>query len=311
MASSVELKSRLKAVKNTSLITKAMEVVAATKMRKAQERALGSRPYAFTALEMLQTALSLSQGKSSSPFFSERPVNKTLLVIVASDRGLAGAFNSQVFRTADQFLANDINLKNSDHRLNVIAIGKKAKLYAHKNKLEVIADFEHISDFISPEQVSPIANRIVHEFAAERADRVVTIATNFRSALKQEPLVRNLLPLSIDGLQKTVSDIVPEHGRFSHLKQELANKPAGDYIFEPNPEQIITELVPHLVKMQLYHLILEANASEHSARRLAMKNASDNAIELKDDLTLEYNKSRQAGITKEIIEITSTQSALT
>ena len=303
------IKNRSKAVRNVGQITKAMEIVAATKMRRAQEVALNSRPYALKTFELLER-LSL-ESKVSSPLMEVRPLEKTLLVIVASDKGLTGAFNAQVTRTADKLLE-----ENEGQNLICLTIGKKANKYALRKKIEVAHDFYGIGDYTTPEEVTPISNLIVDGFLDKKWDQVITISTNFISALKQEPLIRQILPIDIEKIRQTVKDIVPEHGRYADLEKDeiekhLSQSKEIEYIFEPTPEEAIKAVIPHLVKMQIYHLILEANASEHSARRVAMKNASENAEEILEKLTLVYNKARQASITNELIEITSTQNALT
>ncbi|MDO8496682.1 MAG: ATP synthase F1 subunit gamma [bacterium] len=304
----IEVKNRIKAVKNIGQITKAMEVVAATKMRKSQQVALNSRPYAFKALQLLSVLG--QQEKVKTELMRIRPVKKTLLVIVTSDRGLAGSFNSQVTRLADKFL--DAYTNDSGEKLKVVAIGKKAISYANKKKLDLIAEFSGFGDFINPEETNPVAELMIKGFLNKKWDRVVTISTHFHSTLKQEVLIRHILPVDLEKIQKTIDEIIPEHGRFSEFKQirRLAMSSNLDYIFEPSPKELIEGLVDHLVRMQVYHLVLEANASEHSARMVAMKTASDNAKELSGKLNLEYNKARQAGITKELIEITSAVSTL-
>ncbi len=305
MESLQTIKTRRKAVQNVGQITKAMEVVAATKMRRAQEVALNSRPYAFEAIHLLEK-ISRS-APIENPLISNRPVRKTLLVIVSSDKGLTGAFNTQVFRTADRFLSNN---DNSEESLAILAIGKKSTAYALKKKLNVIANFYEVGDYIEPDEVEPIASILIEGFKKRSWDRVITISTHFRTALKQETLTRQILPVDFQKIQETIKEIIPEHGRYADIIENHNNNEETEYIFEPNPKEAIDFLIPHLVKLQIYHLILEANASEHSARRVAMKTASDNAEELVDTLTLEYNKARQASITKELIEITSTQNAL-
>jgi len=310
MDSLQNLKSRLRAVKNISQITKAMEVVSATKMRRAQEIALRSRPYAFKALEVLEKIL--RNAPVAIPLMAERPVKKTLVVLVASDRGLAGSFNAQVFRAAEAFLSSDVAKKDSRHSFALTAVGRKANAYALKKGLELAGSFQGFGDFIESREVEPLTELIVQGFEAKRWDRVVTVSTHFRTTLKQETLIRQVLPTSFEKIREIVKEIVPEEGRYSTLKGEVLIAPAEEteYIFEPSPEEVVRSLVPELLRMQMYHLILEANASEHSARRVAMKNASDNADGLSGELTLGYNKARQASITKEIIEITSTQNAL-
>ena len=302
------LKTRSRAVKNVGQITKAMEVVAATKMRRAQETALRSRPYAYGALELLER---LSGTASfASPLAGARDVKTTLVIIVASDKGLTGSFNAQVFRAVEKFFASDLYASLPAHTYKVFAIGKKSLQYAEKRKLDVIEFYTGVGDFIKPEEIDPVMRAVIAGFEEKRWDRVIAVSTHFRTALKQETLNRQILPLSVERIRETVSEIVPQHGRYADTKNGNMSVREIDYLFEPDPETLFLSLIPHLVKMQIYHLILEANASEHSARRVAMKTASDNADELTSELTLAYNKARQASITKEIIEITSTQSAL-
>ncbi|MFA6354629.1 MAG: ATP synthase F1 subunit gamma [Candidatus Paceibacterota bacterium] len=305
MESLQSLKSRTKAVRNVGQITKAMEVVSATKMRRAQEVALNSRPYAFKALDLL--------GKISentpiqNPLLEKRDIKKTLLMIVASDKGLAGSFNAQITKVAENFLKIK-DIKNCA----VITIGKKANAYSLRKKLEIVENISGAGDYATPSEIENIATTIIRGYENKDWDEVIAISTHFRTALKQEVLTRQILPVDIGKIKETVAEIIPETGRFSELRSELVenNTASNDYLLEPSPEITISQLIPHLIKMQIYHLVLEANASEHSARRVAMKTASDNAEELVDELTIAYNKARQAGITKELSEITSTQTAL-
>jgi F-type H+-transporting ATPase subunit gamma len=306
-------KTRLKAVKNVGQITKAMEVVAATKMRRAQEAALNSRPYAYEALKLLDRVL--GQKTDLLPLAVGRPIRKTLVLVVASDRGLAGSFNSQVFKLADQFLARD-GQAGAEHEYLLAAVGKKAQNFAAKKPYRLVRSFDNALDITDPTAVTGIAEFLTGGFLDLSWDRVVTVSTHFRTALKQEALIRQLLPLSVDKIRETIREIVPEHGRFAEEKIELGGQGNSksahsgaeeiDYIFEPSPLEVLNELMPHLIGMQIYHLFLEAKASEHSARRVAMKTASDNANELTDTLSLEYNKARQVGITRELSEITTT-----
>jgi len=308
-------KTRLKAVKNVGQITKAMEVVAATKMRRAQEVALNSRPYAYEALHFLKRLVGHSALKSQ--LSQVRKISKTLVVIMASDRGLAGSFNGQVFKVADQFFTTDSLKQSPEHEYLTMAVGKKSVGYIGRKKYKLLHSFDNSLDVTSLEGIAPITKILVDGFLNKDWDRVVTISTHFRTALKQEPLLRQILPLSFEKIKETIEEIVPEYGRYSEQKGELTEESPVlkkniskaeeiDYIFEPSPKVILESLTPHLVDMQIYHLFLEAKASEHSARRIAMKTASDNAVDLGDALTLEYNKSRQVGITRELAEITTT-----
>ncbi|MBI2064800.1 MAG: ATP synthase F1 subunit gamma [Candidatus Yanofskybacteria bacterium] len=309
MESLQKTKSRIKAVKNIGQITKAMEVVAATKMRKSQQVALNSRPYAFKALQLLSVLGKFSPVKTD--LIRGRKIKKTLLVIVTSDRGLAGSFNSQVLRLVDSFLKSYAETK--DDNLSVVAVGKKAISYANKKKLNLVSEFSGFGDFVLPSETNPLSEILIEGYLNKGWDRVMTISTHFRSTLKQEVLMRQVLPVDLEKIQHTINEIIPEHGKFSELRDSrfTIHDSELEYIFEPSPKKLIEGLVEHLMKMQIYDLILEANASEHSARMVAMKTASDNAKELSEKLNLEYNKARQAGITKELIEITSAVSALT
>ncbi len=314
MESLQALKTRLRAVKNIGQITKAMEVVAATKMRRAQEAALVSRPYAIRSLELLGRIM--ASAPAVIPLMQSRPIRTTALLLVSSDRGLAGPFNAQVFRAAEEFLTRDQYRADTGHRYLVIAVGKKAIGYGAKRRWELAGSFQGFGDAARPEETAPVAELLVSGFLAGQWDRVMAVSTHFRTTLRQEVLIRQILPTDAARISETVAEILPERGRFA------GSAPAGgepapvperppEYLFEPSPAAVLSALVPHLIAMQIYHLVLEANASEHSARRVAMKNASDNADELSDKITISANNARQAGITTEIIEITSTQSALT
>ncbi|MDO8523082.1 MAG: ATP synthase F1 subunit gamma [bacterium] len=319
MAESLQnIKSRLRAVKNTGKITKAMEVVAATKMRKSQEAAFASRPYSLSALELLRK---ISDNKI--PFTDIREVKRTLVVLVSSDRGLAGSFNAQIARATDKLLLGDQYAKNQEHKFLFLAVGKKSESYIHKNKFELAEKFYGFGDFVEPDETILLAEFIMRGFAENKYDRVLAVSTHFRTALTQDVVVRQILPLDVEKISETVREIVPESGRYSNLEAARSSTPgvgglqtpgvfprATEYIMEPKPEEVLNTLVPHLIRMQVYHLVLEANASEHSARRVAMKNASDNADEISSELFIAYNKARQSAITGEIIEIISTQNAL-
>jgi F-type H+-transporting ATPase subunit gamma len=302
MESLQHIKSRLGAVKNVGKITKAMEVVSATKMRKAQEVALTARPYAIYALELLCKLV--LRAPVTIPFTETREIKNTLVVIVASDRGLAGSFNTQIFRAADEILTGS--------GISVVTIGKKALQYAQKKNVPIVESYVGHGDFVKYGETVPFADRIIKGFLAGQWDRVLTVSTHFRTTLKQETLVRQILPTDFEKIKNTVDEILPEHGRYADIKNKNGASHNGtvEYIYEPSLAEVLETLVPYLVSMQIYHLVLEANASEHSARMVAMKTASDNAKELSDSLVLAANKARQASITKEMIEIISTQNAI-
>lgn len=313
MESPQNIKKRLRSVNNINKITKAMEMVAATKMRKSQEVALSSRPYAFAALDFLATVSSLDQ--KLPELFKKRKIKKVLFVLVSSDKGLAGAFNSSVFRKFEQHMQRDKEKYAIEEKF-FLAVGEKAFNYLSKKNLNVIKKFVEAGDYTTPEQVHPITDFIVKGYLEKKWDRVVIISTHFRSALKQEPHVRRILPIDFDHIKETVQEIIPERGKFADLIKEHQisfvpdEKKLKQYLVEPSPEEVLEKLAEHLFFVQVYHLILETNASEHSARRMAMKTASDNASDLGGALNLQYNKSRQSKITTEISEISAGAEAL-
>ncbi len=325
MESIQNLKKRLKSVNNIGKITKAMELVAATKMRRAQEIALASRPYAFVALDLL---VNLSLSKTDLPeLFKKRPHyakasrgEKTLFVLVASDKGLAGSFNSSLFRKFERYFVQYNNspsfakASEGDSDKNIfVAVGEKTFAYLSRKKFNVIKKFTNVGDFTTSEQVQPLADFLIEGYLNKEWDRVIIFSNHFKSALKQEPMMREILPISFESIKETVKEIVPTTGKFSNIIQPIDPIPSTlnpNYLIEPSPEVVLEKLAKHLFFMQVYHLILEANASEHSARRMAMKTASDNASDLSEKLNLQYNKSRQAGITNQIIEISAGAEAL-
>ncbi|MEK7193282.1 MAG: ATP synthase F1 subunit gamma [Patescibacteria group bacterium] len=314
MESLQNIKRRLKSVHNINQITKAMELVAATKMRKSQEIALASRPYALAALDLL-AKLSETEQSAASPLLQKRKVKRTAVVLVTSDKGLAGSFNSSVIRAFEKVL-REKNTNISKENDCFVAVGQKAAMYLEKN-ITLSQKFVRFGDHATIEQIKPLADHLINGYAKNEWDRVLVFSTHFKTALRQVVLMRQILPVEIESLKATAKEIVPETGRFSELVKENGvsffngkSELASEYLLEPSSATIIQELVPHLVLMQIYHLILETNASEHATRRVAMKSASDNASELADNLTLVYNKSRQAGITRELIEITASAEAL-
>ncbi|OGZ65438.1 MAG: ATP synthase F1 subunit gamma [Candidatus Staskawiczbacteria bacterium RIFCSPHIGHO2_01_FULL_36_16] len=309
MESLQNLKKRIKSVSNVGQITKAMELVAATKMRKSQQIALDSRPYAFAALDFLATISSLENQKMPPLFEVRKSIKKVLFVLVSSDKGLAGAFNSSVFKKFEKHIKEDKKHENEEKVF--AAVGEKSFNYLVKRGFKVLKKFVEAGDYTTPEQVRPLFDFLIKGYLNKDFDRVIIVSTHFRSALKQEPHVRRVLPIDYNHIADTIKQIIPERGKFADLIKEhnitftLDKKKLKEYTIEPEPEKVLEKLAEHLFFMQIYHLILEANASEHSARRMAMKTASDNASDLGNKLNLQYNKSRQARITTEIAEISA------
>jgi F-type H+-transporting ATPase subunit gamma len=307
MAESLQnLKRRLAGVKNVNQITRAMELVAATKMRKSQDIALASRPYAYAALDLLARLTALD-GVVLPPLLEKRTVKNTAVVLVTSDKGLAGAFNANVLRAFER-MAQDIPPDAA-----FIAVGQKAANYLEKRRA-LREKFIRVGDYTTVDEVRPIAELLVAGYLRGEWDRVIIVSTNFRSALAQNVVRRELFPIHAEQIRAVAREIIPETGRYAELRASWVkgyeSRVKTDYIIEPSPAEVLDGLARHLVLMEIYHLVLEANASEHAARRTAMKNASENAEELADRLSLEYNKSRQALITREIVEIVAGAEAL-
>lgn len=295
----------MKSVQNIGQITKAMELVSATKMRRSQELALNSRPYAYAALELLGILSSLKDVPTPA-LFEQRTVEKEAFLLMMSDRGLAGSFNGAVVREFERYMkAHAIDI--TDARYSFIAVGQKAKSYLERRRAHVVASFNRIGDASNILDAEPIADFLIDGYARHDFDRVTAFFTLFVTALRQDPVVREFLPVSYEQIKTSVEETIPRAGRYAdYAKSEtFMDGREKEYLIEPSPREVLNELAPKLLKIRLYHAILEANASEHSARRVAMKNASDNASELSETLTMVYNKSRQAAITAQIIEITS------
>ena len=308
MESPQSIKRRLKSINNIGQITKAMELVAATKMRKSQEIAILSRPYAYAALELLAN-ISVQESKLPD-LLQKRKIEKTVFILVTSDKGLAGSFNGAVIRSFEKYI-RDFDINPKDPKYSIIAIGKKALTYAQSRGLNVVEKFVRVGDYTSPNQTNPISDFISNGYLNKNWDLAIVFSTYFKTALKQEVLSRMLFPVVLSSIKKTIEEIFPKTGKFANLTSNNgAMIRIDDYIIEPSPKKILEKLALHLIRMKFYHLILETNASEHAARRVAMKSASDNAKELFTDLSLIYNKSRQANITKEISEIVSSIESL-
>jgi F-type H+-transporting ATPase subunit gamma len=310
MESAQNLKRRIKSVTNIGTITKAMELVAATKMRRSQELALTSRPYAYTALELLGI-LSNLKDVPLPEILRPRTIEKTAFLLVTSDKGLAGSFNSAVIRKFEHFVKTE-NIDLRDPRCSFVAVGQKSKSYLERRGLNVIASFHRVGDFTKPEEAEPIANFLVAGYGNHDFDSMRAFYTVFVTALRQDAVMREFLPVNYEAIKQSIEDTIPRAGRYSaYAKSEsFFESENPEYLIEPSPAEVLAKLAPELLKTRIYHMILEANASEHSARRVAMKNASDNAGELSENLNVEYNKSRQAGITRELTEIAAGVEAL-
>lgn len=311
MISLQNIKRRRRGVENIGQITKAMELVAATKMRRSQELALNSRPYALAALRLLG-ALARMELTELPLLLQRRPIKKILFVIISSDKGLAGSFNTSVFRETEKFFEKEESgFKNNKNIF--IAIGEKSRSFLERQGIKPEKVYRRVGDYTTPEETKPITDFLITGYLTGRWDKVIVFSMNFLSALHQKVVRQEIFPIDFENIKQMVKEIIPATGRYSGLVEAASNyfiTDHIDYLIEPSPAIVLEKLVKYLVEMHFYHLILEANASEHAARRAAMKNASDNAKELSVRLTLLYNKSRQAAITQEIAEIAAGVEAL-
>ncbi|MFA7169818.1 MAG: ATP synthase F1 subunit gamma [Candidatus Paceibacterota bacterium] len=292
MQSTRLIKRQIQSTKNTAKITRAMEMVSAAKMRKSQEATLIARPYAEAALKLLNNVCDSMESNKDYPLTHKRKVEKLCLLVITSDKGLCGGLNSSVLKEATRIIT-----ANEGKEISLITIGKKAEKF-FRGKQNVIAVFENIGDTVELMETLPISRMLMDDFLNKKYDKVIAVYTNFVSTLKQEVEKRNVLPVSKSSIKRTVDELgKDEIGRTKKIVDDT------EYVFEPSPEEVLKKLLPNLVETQIFHVILESNASEHSARMVAMKNATDNANELLEDLKLYYNSARQGKITQEMTEI--------
>lgn len=291
-----QVKNKIISTQKTGKVTKAMEAVSAVKMRKSQQKAFEGRPYVHAALRIL-SRLAASQDGLKHPLAQSRNANKRLLVIVTSDKGLAGSVNSAVLKLVEQTVATaDVS------SYDAVCVGRKAVEFANRNNIPVIHEYTNVSDDVSIDNVSEIAVAALRGFAAGEYNHVHVIYQNFLSTFEQEPTKRQLLPLDPAEIHYIMRGIKPKAGEFSD--ETLSADDIVDYTVEPSAEEVLDTLIPQLVQIMLYHALIESKASEHSARMVAMKNATDKSKEVAKALTLVYNKERQAAITAEVSEIT-------
>jgi len=291
MASRQQIKQRIGSVKSTKQITKAMQLVAASKLRRAQEAAQGPRAYAEMARQILVRLRNNADGEGEFNLFSERPVKERLLIVVTSDRGLAGAYNANVIRR----MITELRADRDNHiNTSVVCIGKQSTHAAGRIQgLNVRAIYQELPDKPDADTLRPILTSVVGLFADGIVDAVDIIYTRFISTVSQEVQVSRLLPAGLD------ADDNPETPNDTSVAT-----------VEPSAEVLLRSTTLRLLDAQIYQALLEASASEHSMRMLAMKNATDNASDIIDDLTLEYNNARQAAITQELAEITGGAEAI-
>jgi F-type H+-transporting ATPase subunit gamma len=268
-------------------------MVAAARMRRAQTAVTAGRPYSALIEDVIQNLAARIKGsdEATHPLLQRRAVSKVAIIMITSDKGLAGALNTNIIRRTTRFILQEIDGADA----GLIAVGRKGRDFMVRYGRRLIAEFINMSDRPTLRETYPIAQVAVDEFVSGRADAVYLIYTDFVNTLIQRPVVFQLLPINID-------EVVGPGGDANSLRE---------YIYEPGPREVLEQLLPRYIEVRIYQALLEHQASEQSARMVAMRNATDNAKEVISDLTLAYNKLRQANITKEIIEISSGAAALT
>jgi F-type H+-transporting ATPase subunit gamma len=285
-----EVRNRIKSVQSTQQITKAMKMVSAAKLRRAQDAIIQMRPYAQKLQEMLSNIVSNSEGDTTIALAAERPVEKVLLIVITSDRGLAGAYNANIVKAAKQAIADNYSAQHSNKNITIWGIGKKGYEAMQRAGYKTDATYKDIFLNLTFENVQTAAQAAVRAYEAKEFDKIEIVYSQFKNAATQFFVVEQFLP---------IPKVQPKAG---------AKK--ADFIYEPAKDQLIAELMPKILNTQLYKAVLDANASEHGARMTAMDKASENANELLKTLKISYNRARQAAITTELTEIVSGAAAL-
>ena len=285
MANLKEIRNRIASVSSTMQITSAMKMVSAAKLKKAQDAITAMRPYANKLTELLQSLSASLDGDTGSVFANQREVKKVLLVAITSNRGLAGAFNSNIIKEASLLATNTY----ANHQVDIVTIGKKGNDILGKSNTIVFNNNE-IFDDLTFDNTSIIAQKLMDLYADGSYDKIVLVYNHFKNAATQIILTEQFLPIVSEETDEKIT--------------------VTDYIFEPSKAEIVEALIPKSLKTQLFKALRDSSASEHGARMTAMHKATDNATELKESLTLEYNKARQAAITNEILEIVGGAEAL-
>ncbi len=300
MAGAKEIKRKITSIKNTWKITKAMELISTVKMKKAQDAAVAKKNY---VLEVLKMFLRIQDSLAEYPLFRDGPGNKTLGVLITSNKWLCGWYNVNVMKKVSNYI------KETGEELHFVAIGKKWARFVAKTGNELVADYsQEFTDSIEPIFIKNISRFLREEFLSGKYKKVVVFYNHYINTIRQVSVDRDLLPIEESEIESYLKKIVGEH--FDLEAEVKASKESNEYEIEPNVETIVHEVIPMIIDMMFYDIILESKASEHSSRMIAMKNAKDNAKKIAWALTLKYNKARQAMITKEVSEITGGVEAL-
>jgi F-type H+-transporting ATPase subunit gamma len=308
MANLKEVRTRIDSVKSTRQITSAMKMVSASKLRKAQNAIMALRPYA-TKLQEIMANVSDSIGSEDHAHLKKRKPKKVLLVVFTSNKGLCGAFNTNIIKKTVSYIRENFAEQQKEGNVHLLSIGKKSTEYFKKYNFNMVANHDHIYDELTFANVSAIAKKVMDEFAAEKYDVVELIYNKFINAASQEVTTEQFLPL-----EKVAEDKQAEESGYENDFEDDFGDDYEDnyeeYIFEPDKETITKEVIPKTLNIQFYKALLDSNASEHGARMTAMHQATENATKLVKELQLSYNKARQEAITNEILEVTTGAEAL-
>lgn len=291
MAGLKEIRTRIASVKTTRQVTSAMKMVSAAKLKKAQDAILQIRPYADKLHQILMTLSASLENTEDSVYTQFREPEKILVILITSNRGLCGGFNSAISKKAVEMVRARYQQQLKSGNVDFLCIGKQGQRQMKHRGMKIAGDLNDLYDNLTFENISEVASNIMKDFCDEKYDRVDLVYNQFKNAAVQEQTVEQFLPVEIEEEEE-------------ELHTNL------DFIYEPSKEYIVTELIPRSLKIQFYKAMLDSNAAEHGARMTAMHQATDNATELLGDLTLQYNKARQATITGEILEIVSGAEAL-
>ena len=300
MSSSRDIRRRIKSIGNTSKITKAMELVAAAKMRKAVKAVLETRAYARTAWQIIKELAATTDPALHPLLQTRKKIKKLGIILITSNRGLCGGFNREIIDQVALYIQNH-KKQDVEVKAEVLLMGKKGRDIMFRHGHEIAAEFAKLDVTTHVSEVTPMAKMAMTDYIAGKYDKVAIAYTDYISAINQKPRIMQLLPLGYEDEML---------GQVGGARPEAKQKESWEYLFEPSPDVVLEQMIEKLIELQVYQALLESNASEHSARMLAMRNANDSAQELIEDLTLSYNQTRQASITQEIAEISAGRAAL-
>ena len=288
MPSTREIRRRIRSVRNLAQITRAMEMVSASKMRRAQRNVLATRPYADRLRDVMSSLMARSSGARTGTLLEIRPeVKSVALIVITPDRGLAGSLVANILRRTARFVIDE---KAKGRNVKVLAIGKKGRDFLNRSGQDLLAEVTKLGDYPKLSDILGVSTNVIQGFLKGEFDEAYIVYSQFVNTLVQRPAIRRILPVEAEQSDKTAK--------------------GSDYNYEPDQDVVLNDLLPRFAEVQIYQALLEAIASEHSARMVAMRNATDNAKELRRELSLTYNKTRQANITKEVSEIASGAAAL-